>query len=152
MLTLFPDEQIVSSSDGDKVVLTTHRICYEHKEWGRSYNQSIMLEHITSCEYQSVKSYGLLIIAGLLIVLDFWVVRDWETFFYVINEFPIQRLIAIGLAILFWFTRYALIVVGSPSTKMLINVKGMNRGIALSFINKIEQTKQKRILSLNHKN
>jgi hypothetical protein len=151
MLTLFPDEQIVSSSDGDKVVLTTHRICYENNEGG-SYNQSIMLEHITSCEYKSVKIYGLLIIAGLLLVSDFLFVRDWDFFLYVIKEFTTQRYIAFGLAILFWFTRYALIVVGSPSTKMFINVKGMNSDTVLLFINKIEQTKQKRVLSLNQKN
>ena len=146
MLTLFPEENIITESDGQQVVLTTHRICYEHKEWGRSYNQSIMLEHITSCENHSISRYWLLVIAGLLIVLGFFSTTNGSS-----EILSICGLIALGLGLLFWFTRQSLVVVGSPSTKMLINVTGMNRDKVLSFINQIEQTKHKRLMTLNNK-
>lgn len=55
MITLFPDEKIILKSDNNQVILTSHRICYEYKEWSRAYNQSIMLEYITSCENTILK-------------------------------------------------------------------------------------------------
>lgn len=146
MITLFPDEIIVSSSSNDTVVLTTHRICYEHKEFGRSYNQSIMLEHITSCENHSVSKYSFLMIAGVLAVLSLVIGSNRNK-----DEAALAFAAAIIFAILFWFTRRNQIVIGSPSTKMLINVTGMRREKVLSFINTIEQTKHRRVLSINNK-
>ena len=147
MPTLFSDEQIVSSSDGDRVVLTTHRICYEHQEWGRSYNQSIMLEHITSCENNSVNKYWLLIIAGFLVFFGFFTAANGN-----LVALVVCGLIAVGLIVLHGFSRENLIVIGSPSTKMRINVTGMDKAKVLSFVNKIEQTKHERLLTLNNKN
>lgn len=69
MLTLFPDEKIVSQSDDNSVTLTTHRICYEYREFGRSYNQNVMLEHITSCESVANSSIGLLIFTIICTVI-----------------------------------------------------------------------------------
>ena len=63
MLILFPDEQIITESSEGIVVLTTHRICYTNSSWGKSYNQSIMLEHITSCENFYSSQMWLLVIS-----------------------------------------------------------------------------------------
>lgn len=143
MLTLFPDEQIITQSSEGAVTLTTHRICYEYREWGRSYNQNIMLEHITSCENYSSNRYTLLILAGLLLAVAIFS-----------NETEIKApAVAISLlcAFAYWQTRSNFVIIASPSTKMRIKVTGMRREKVLDFINKIEQTKHKRIVSLSNR-
>lgn len=144
MLTLFPDEQLVSQSSDQSVTLTTHRICYESREWGKSYNQNVMLEHITSCENYFRNQYMLLVIAALCIVITI-----------LSNDATIKApavVAALLLAFFYWRSRSNMIIVSSPSTKIRINVTGMSRTKVLDFINKIEQTKHKRILALNRVN
>ena len=143
MLTLFPDEKIVTQSSEGEVTLTTHRICYEYKEWGRSYNQSIILEHITSCENNNTTQVWMLII-GVLAFLGgiFAAGKDMDVFWAL-------ALIALVFGLLYWFTRRNVVIISSPSTKMLIKVLQMKKEDVLSFINKVEQTKHKRVLALN---
>lgn len=145
MLTLFPDERIITESNEQSVILTTHRICYEKQEWGNSYNQSIMLEHITSCENRSKNKYWLIIIAGFAIAIGLFnaTINNNE------GILGVCLLIALLLGLLFQFTKKNLIIIGSPSTKMVINVKGMHKDTVLSFINKIEQAKHTRLTTLN---
>jgi hypothetical protein len=147
MITLFPDEKIILKSDNNQVILTSHRICYEYKEWSRAYNQSIMLEHITSCENFSIKKSILLVIAAVCFVSGLLCVSNEDE-----ELFGLLTLIAIVFVFLFWLTRKNYIVIGSPSTKMSINVKRMSRENVLSFINNVEQTKHMRLLSINAKN
>lgn len=136
MLTFLPGEHIITSSDGNKVILTSHRICYKDKQWGRSYSQSIMLEHVTSCEAHYVAQYGLLIIAAVFLT---------GGLLGGINGSPealsIGFLLALMLCILYLATRQNLIIIGSPSTKMRINVNGMKREAALAFIDQVESAK-----------
>lgn len=143
MLSLFPDEKIVTQSSEGEVTLTTHRICYEYKEWGRSYNQSIMLEHITSCENNNSTQIWILIL-GVLFIFGGIFSGDND----VIMPFVA---LAVVCGLLYWFTRRNLVIVSSPSTKMQIKVVGMERTKVLDFINKIEQTKHQRISSLNNR-
>lgn len=144
MITLFPDEKIIVQSDKKQVILTSHRICYEYKEWGKAYNQSIMLEHITSCENYSSQRNLLLIMAIISLVLTIIGFGNNEEDMSVLFFF-----LTMIFSLLFWLTRRNYIVIGSPSTKMSINVKRMSREKVLSFINDIEQTKHLRLKSIN---
>jgi len=49
-MILFPDEELISTSDTNEVFLTSHRIIQQHKSLSSSQTKSIMLEHITSCQ------------------------------------------------------------------------------------------------------
>ena len=109
MLTLFPEEQIVSQSSNNEVTLTTHRICSEYKEWGRSYNQSIMLEHITSCENINSTQVWLLFLGGLSL-LGALLSGDSDILALLIS-------IAVVCGLIYWLTRKNLIIISSPSTK-----------------------------------
>jgi Vacuolar protein sorting protein 36 Vps36 len=87
MIILFPDETVVSRSDGDKVILTPHRIWYENKESGRSYNQSIMLEHITSCENHSYSNNFLLSLAAFFFFIGVYAsIQENSTTFVVLHS------------------------------------------------------------------
>jgi hypothetical protein len=146
MLQLFPDEQLLTQSTDGGVTLTTHRIAYEYKEWGRSYNQSIMLEHITSCENAYNTHVFLLILGGLFFVGGLIAAINSNT-----EGFGITTLMAVICGTLYWLSRSNLVIIASPSTKMLIKVNGMKRDRVLEFINKVEQAKHKRVLTLNNK-
>ena len=146
MPKLFPEETIISTLKEETVTLTSHRICYENIRLGSSYNQSIMLEHITSCENYSVNKYWLLIMAGVVTIYGIMKQNDGTE-----NALKYSLIIALILLVAFWITRHSLIVIGSPSTRMYVNVTGLNREDVLDFIDDIEQTKNKRLVSLNVK-
>lgn len=144
MLSLFPEEEIVTQSAEGSVTLTTHRLCYEYKDWGRSYNQNIMLEHITSCEnYYSTQVWMLVLaIISLLISIVAGFQQEGPTF-------SGAMIIALILGLLYMITKRNFVIIASPSTKMMINMTGMKREKVLKFINKVEHTKNKRIISVN---
>ena len=144
MLTLFPDEQLITESSGGEVTLTTHRLCYEYKEWGRAYNQNIMLEHITSCENRYNTHVWLLLLAGLCLLIG--VVAGMGDNSVVLTMFI---LVAVVCFLAYQYTKSNFIIIASPSTKMKIKATGMKRERILEFINKVEQAKHKRVLSLN---
>lgn len=142
MIKLFEGEKIVLQSEHRLVelTLTSHRICYEYSVWGNSYNQNIALEHITSCENKytsqivfAIVSVGCLIF-GLSIGTEISIVIGFVLF--------------LVFAIIYVYTKQNNIIIGSPSTKMKIDVKGMKNETIIDFINLIEETKYKRILSI----
>jgi glucan phosphoethanolaminetransferase (alkaline phosphatase superfamily) len=142
MIKLFDGEKIVSQSEHRLVelTLTSHRISYEYSVWGNSYNQNIALEHITSCENKytsqivfAIVSVGCLIF-GLSIGTEISIVIGFVLF--------------LVFAIIYVYTKQNNIIIGSPSTKMKIDVKGMKNETIIDFINLIEETKYKRILSI----
>ena len=138
-MTLFPDESVVIKSDDNAVTLTTHRICFEQKGFQTSGTKNIMLEHITSSESLTNKYYFWLIVAsfGILVLLG----GD--------NDIKVFGGIAgmVGIAA-FFLTRKAFVKIASPTSEILINVKGMDRSKILEFIDKVEQTKHKRLSSI----
>ena len=138
-MTLFPDESIITQSDDNAVTLTTHRICFEQKGFQTSGTKNIMLEHITSSESITKKYYFWLMVAllGILVLLG----AD--------NGLKVFGGIAgmVGVAA-FFLTRKAFVKIASPTSEILINVKGMDRSKILEFIDKVEQTKHKRLSSI----
>ncbi|MBS1510275.1 MAG: hypothetical protein JST86_05500 [Bacteroidetes bacterium] len=146
MLQLFPDEQLLTQSTDGGVTLTTHRIACEYREWGRSYNQSIMLEHITSCENAYNSYVSLLILGGVCLVGGLIAAANNGT-----NAFGIASLLALTLFLVYWLTRSNVVIIASPSTRMRIKVDRMKRERVLEFINRVEQAKHRRILSLSNK-
>lgn len=49
-MKLLRDEKVLVESDRGKLVLTTHRVRYESRFWGRAEIISIMLEDVCSCQ------------------------------------------------------------------------------------------------------
>ena len=65
-MQLLPGEQVVLSSDGDVVVLTTHRIRMHSVVWGQALIVSMTLDSVASCRY-STESNTKLLIAAIVI-------------------------------------------------------------------------------------
>lgn len=142
MLQLFPDESQILESNNKSVLLTTHRIRYQYKDWGRSYNQSIMLEHITSCESYTGSLFIFLVLSIISAAVGLLGVGSGE------GEYVAAALIiALLFFIIYWASRHAFIVVASPSTKMKIRIIGLTHQNMLDFLNKVELAKFERMKS-----
>jgi len=139
MITLFPNERLISQSTDGNVNLTTHRILYEHKSWGQFYNQSILLEDIISCENKDrdrilswVVTLGVLFIAIALITQ--------------------AKIAGILLGIicfgLYWVIEKDIVVIHSSGTKIKIAVTGMRRQKIIELVDNIEKAKNERLISM----
>jgi len=144
MLQLFPDEKQIELPPKLKgVILTTHRIAYEHTSWGRAYNQSIMLEHITSNENNFKSQLWLLILGGIFFAMGLITAARG-----IYEPLKLEFSVALISALIYWLTKSNTIQIGSPSTMMSIPAKSLKREDILAFLNLVEQTKHKRILAL----
>jgi len=140
MLQLFPDEELLVNSSNGEVTLTTHRIAYEYRDFGRSYNQSIMLEHITSCENVVHSKVGFLIGGAIGAVWTIYSLGQGTS-----EAISIGLIVTIACGILYLLSKSNVIIISSPSTRMIIKINGMSRERVMEFINKVEQAKYKRI-------
>ncbi len=139
MITLFPNERLISQSTDGNMNLTTHRISYEHKSWGQFYNQSILLEDIISCENKDRdRTLSWLITLGVLfIVMAFIIPAKIAGILLGIICFALYRVIEKDI-----------IVISSPCIKIKIIVTGMRRQKIIELVDKIEQAKNERLISM----
>lgn len=143
MLTLFEGEKIASQSEHRLVelTLTTHRICYQYSVWGTSYNQNISLEHITSCENNYSSKISFILVSIISLIAGIGIGTQVSA--------GIGFLLFILFALIYALTKQNNIIVGSPSTRMKIDVTGMKKEKILEFIDLIEATKFKRLECLS---
>lgn len=136
-MKLIDNETKLLESDDKSVTLTSHRIRQENKQWGKMQIKSIMLEHVTSCEYDR-KSNPMLLIIGLV----FLVFGAGLAFGGNYGQGEIG-LIAIGtgliLVVFYWITIRKGLIVSSPSSKIIMNTNGMKDDNIKLFIDKLEE-------------
>lgn len=70
-MKIIPNEDIIQSSNDNKVVLTTQRVYMTDTVWGNSYNISIFLEDISSIESKYTSRVILIALAMLVLILGY---------------------------------------------------------------------------------
>jgi hypothetical protein len=107
-MNLFTNEQIITSSNDNQVVLTNYRIHSETKDWGRSYSNTIFLEDISSVEvkYSSVIIFLILGAFALLAWISQMSNAMGDTGVGLITIF-----LAIAFLLLYWFSRRHVIAI-----------------------------------------
>lgn len=143
-MKLFEGEMIVSQSIDSliELTLTSHRIYYEYSVWGTSYNKSIALEHITSCENKYTSQIGFIALSIISLIIGFSIGTPLSA--------QIGFISFIAFAIIYALTRQNNIIIGSPSTRIRVNVSGMKREKILDFIDLIDETIHNKTVQ-NHK-
>src|SRR6218665_3579242 len=140
-MQLFPDENLITKSNDESVILTTHRITYNYATWSKSQTQTIMLEHITSCEGEK-SSNKLSLVLALIGVIIFIGGTDRN------NQF--QLIVGAALAIIMGWryltSRKSLILISSPSSTIKIMGNGLSKEQINDFINKVEHAKHHRLM------
>ena len=145
MMALFTDEKIITKTNDKQIVLTNHRIWKEENETGKSSYQSIMLQHITSVENTSRGYIALLVLAGILVLFSLNSLKenDWKMALVAV-------LIALAMIFIYFYTKYSLMIVSSPSTKMKIRINRMRNQDVLNFIYKIEYAISRKSINSRH--
>lgn len=136
-MKLINNEVNILVSDDRSIVLTSHRIRQENKQWGKMQIKSIMLQDVTSCEYDK-KSFPVFLLVGIMI-LAFGVYMMYGSH----NDEMGLLAGGIGLVmiIFYWITIRKGLIVSSPSAKIIMNTNGMQDENIKTFIDKLEEAK-----------
>lgn len=135
---LLEGESILTKSNDNSVVLTSHRLVKNIKSYGHAYFMSVQLEKISTVEIRS-KSHPLLLVFGVVCAITGPVASI---------QLGADNLLIVGLVLgvililLYFLTRYHLISVASDGgAKIHILTKGAKREALLDFVKKIDQAK-----------
>ena len=120
MNELIPGERIITSSANKKVTLTSHRICYNDRIWGRAFEQQIMLDQVSSCEHYYKARVWLIVVGGLVFLGGLSAALQGNTALLLPTLCFAMVCLVIYLA-----TRYRALTIGSSSIKMRINMTGL---------------------------
>jgi hypothetical protein len=144
-LTLLPDEYSIKELTDKSVCLTSHRLIAEHKEFGRCYVQSAILENISSTSLQHVsKAWHLFMgVSCAAAVLIFSSHIGAETIILAVGLF-------VFFIVRFLMSRKTLIQVVSPKSLMEINVTQIPHDIVMRFLQDIEEAKNNRLQALRN--
>jgi hypothetical protein len=142
-MKLLPNEEMLITSNENKIILTNHRIQMTNSVWGQSFTVSIFLEKISSIEIK-YKSNILLIILGAICVLGGFYIAGRG------GEGMIGGLIFGGFFLaIWWFTRQHIISISSDGGASLNFVmKGMGDEEINDFVHNVSLAKQTRVNQL----
>ena len=144
-MQLFNDENLIVKSNEDKVILTSHRISYNDSSFASTTKQTIMLEHITSCESKETTKTILLVLVIVCLVLLFISTGGGDFK----NLGPIGMAGAILFGVFYFKSKRSSVIISSPSTKIVINTKGMKSDAINRFIDQVEKAKHERLMSIS---
>lgn len=131
---LFKDETIITKTDRDEVILTSHRIRHQPS---KSNLVSLMLDTVTSIEFKYY-SWPVLLAVSVMFLIGAGVALNE-------GDQDIVLYLIIGAAIfglLYFTSRRHVVKIASSSGAFQFVVKGMGTDKVLDFVNKIEQTRR----------
>jgi len=141
-MNLLKDESVITSSDNNRLILTTHRIRYDSGDNNDGTITSMMLQHVSSVQLIS-RSYPVLILIGILLIAGGFAVGNGNN-----NASGEGALIVIGfiVGIAYFFTKqHTCIITSDGSSKIVFSTTNMKRASLLEFMDKIEEAQLKRM-------
>lgn len=135
-------EKILLESDNGEAILTSHRVRFEAKKWGRAHLISIMLEELCSCEIRYASKPVLLILAALSVIGGI-ASKSYEGLILGI-------IISLILAVTFFLSRRQIISLASGSATIKLRTTRMGLEAAKQFIDQVEEAKSQRYALRTH--
>lgn len=138
-MKLFLDEEIISTTHNNIVVLTNYRIRSDNSNgWGQRHTTSIMLEKISSIQTIYISYPILFVLIGLLILVSIVMVNtdsgDPKIGIPIASSFI--------LLVVYFATRKHICIINSDGGgKIAFETSNINSEILTDFIDKIEQAK-----------
>lgn len=145
-MNLFDGEKILTTTDSNIVVLTTHRIRSSNSvNWGQHSTVSIMLEKVSSIQ-ATYSSYPLLLVLTGIMALGaalLAIQRGDE------SAIVLPIILAIIFVIAYFATRrHVCIIASDGGAKLAFETARMDKEVLLRFIDQIEQAKFNRVSQL----
>lgn len=139
---LLPNEQELVSSNGDKIILTDHRIIMNYRAWGKSQQIAIFLEDISSVQNLYINNLYYLGSALLCLFVAILNMSNFET--------PAWMYFALTIGTLFfllWISsrRHVIIISSKGGNALKFEVQGMADEELTEFVHKVQVAKQRRI-------
>jgi hypothetical protein len=144
-MQLLPDEELLVTSNQDKVILTNQRVHLADKEWGRSYQITIFLENISSIEnvYRSNPLLLVIAVLGLGVALVTYN-RTYD------GALTIGGFAAGVIFLLLWLNsrRHMVTISSNGGGKLNLPIDGMSEAAVQDFVDKVEAAKGGRMNQL----
>jgi len=149
-MKLMDKESLLLESDDKQIFLTSHRIRQESKQWGKLKIKSIMLEHVSSCEYVKTSQPLFLILGIIGLILGIALIISGEH--SSVQIAGVSILVGICFLLTYWMSTKKVLFVSSSSSKILINTVRLKDENIKAFINTLETAKNERIYSFCNNN
>ena len=148
-MELMPQEETLIISDGEKIIVTNHRIVSNIKEFGKKLQTNIFLEDIASIEI-NFKCKPWLKILGILCVVI--CIPCLNPSFNIPQEvIPASLLTSIVLLFIYYVTcKHVLKISSKGGAYILFEVDKMNNENVNDFVTKLCTAKQNRISNLRN--
>jgi hypothetical protein len=145
-MKLLPNEHLLTSSNGDKIILTDHRIHLTDRVWGKSYQITIFLEDISSFENTYKSNIIWLILAVLSVTVGLINMASQRS-----SELMIGGLVLAALSLIWWASsrRHLVAITSSSGTALSFEVEGMGEAQVEDFVYKVQGAKLERVNQLN---
>ena len=146
-MQLFPNEEILVTSNQDKIVLTSQRVHLNDKEWGRSYRISLFLENISSIENVYKSNPVFLVMAALGLIVGLVTVdRTYE------GGLAFGAFAVAVIFLVLWLNsrRHMVTISSNGGAKLNFLVKGMDEEQVQDFVDKVQAAKAGRMNQLFH--
>lgn len=136
-MKLFTGEEVILTSNEDKLVLTNQRVILQSKDWLHNLQSTIFLEDISSMGTKYRPNQLLFTISLIFLFLG------------VINI--ICLIIGIAL-LLFWFLlkQPYIYIASTGTTELFIEANQLNKEQVLYFLDALQEAKANRVRSLHH--
>ena len=147
-MTQFPSEHDILSSNNGTVILTSHRVSMNEKEFGRSYNITIFLEDLSSVEAKYHANVSLMIIACIAAIFFIFTLVGART--DINNSVQIiSAILAIIFFLAYWFSRQHIVSISSNGGRSLnFRINGSYDEQVEHFIDKVLLAKAQRTSDL----
>jgi hypothetical protein len=146
-MQLLPDEELLVTSNQDRIILTSQRIHLTDKEWGRSYQITLFLENISSIENVYKSNPVLLAIGALGLVVGIATInREYQA------ELAFGGFTAAVIFLLLWLNsrRHVVMISSNGGGKLNFLVEKMGEVEVQDFADKVQAAKANRMKQLLH--
>ncbi|MCH2135790.1 MAG: hypothetical protein MK101_04310 [Phycisphaerales bacterium] len=129
-----PGEQVIMSSNGDMLMLTTRRVIYLDSKMHQTTWHSISLEQVASCSMHARANPILLGLAAIALIAGLVFLSNREE-----DAAGISLGAAVLLVLGYFFSRRATIIIASAGGEAIsVPVRGMGKDKVLDFLNTVD--------------
>lgn len=131
---LLQEERILTRSQSDEIILTTHRI---RQHFGSTNIKSIMLDQISCIKARSESNPVLLVLGIAALLATPFMLGEAER-----NYGITTCIVGIVLSLLYYFSRRSIISIYAGQHIIQFSTKGIDEDKSLEFINAVEEARK----------